>query len=339
MVEARLADLADLAGVEYSGDADTLIHGVGTLEHALPGQITFLTSAKYSKYLKDTQASAVILSAEWIGDCPRPALICKNPTLTYAKIAGFLYPPDKPMEGAHPSAVIAASAKIHPGASIGPLTFIGEGVVIEAGVIIGPGCIIGHHCRIGESSRLIARVTLCDHVTIGRECIVHPGAVLGSDGFGLAHDQGKWINVPQLGGVRLGDRVDIGANTTIDRGAIEDTVIADGVKLDNQVHVAHNVTIGDDTAIAGCTGIAGSTKIGEQCTFGGMSAIAGHIEIGDNVHFTGMSMVTGSHKKAGQYSSNLPSMESDKWRRAVVRIRQLDDIAKRLKSIEEKMNK
>ena len=333
----RLGDLADAVGVELSGDPAIEITGVGTLEKAREGEISFLSNPKYRRYLQVTRASAVILGPREAEHCHVAVLISNNPYLTYARVASRLFPQAEHPAGIHPSAVVCASAEIDASAWIGPCAVVGERVRIGAGVFIGPGSVVDDDCVIGDSSRLVARVTLCRGTQIGARCLLHPGAVIGSDGFGLANDAGRWEKVPQLGRVVLGNDVEIGANTTIDRGALEDTVLADGVKLDNLIQIAHNVIIGEHSAIAGACGIAGSTKIGKYCTMGGMTGLAGHLTIGDNVHFSGATPVTRSFTDPGYYSGNLPAMNNSDWRKAVARIRQLDDMAKRLKALEKRI--
>jgi UDP-3-O-[3-hydroxymyristoyl] glucosamine N-acyltransferase len=214
---------------------------------------------------------------------------------------------------------------------------VGERVKVAARVVIGPGCVIDDDCDLGEHSRLVAQVSLGRGTRLGRRCMIQPGAVLGADGFGLANDNGRWVKVPQLGRVVLGDDVEIGANTTVDRGALEDTVLGDGVKLDNLIHIAHNVTVGEHTAMAAKAAVAGSAKIGRHCLIGGMTGIAGHVTIGDNVQFTGASQVTRSFKEAGLYSGNLPAMDNGEWRKAIARIRHLDEMARRLKALEQQV--
>lgn len=329
----RLGVLAESLGVELRGDADLSVEGVGTLQGARPGQLSFLSNTKYTRYLSGTRASAVILSPEAADACPVPMLLSDNPYLAYARAAALLSPTPVPGPGIHSSAVIAETARIDPSVSIGACSVIGEQVSLAAGVVIGPGCVIEADCEIGAETRLVARVTLCHATRIGQRCLIHPGAVLGADGFGLANDQGRWVKVPQLGRVWVGDDVEIGANTTVDRGALEDTILHDGVKLDNLVMIAHNVEVGEHTAMAGCTGIAGSTKIGRNCTLGGQVGLAGHLTIGDNVHFSGATLVTRSFPDPGYYSGNLPAMENGVWRKLIARLRHLDEMARELKLI------
>ncbi|MEO5572977.1 MAG: UDP-3-O-(3-hydroxymyristoyl)glucosamine N-acyltransferase [Gammaproteobacteria bacterium] len=333
-----LGELADKIGAELYGDTQAVIHGVATLQDAQPGEITFLVGNRYRKQLAHTHATAVILSAADQGNCPVHTLVVDNPAVSYAHAATLLHPPSAPTAGIHPSAIIHKSSTIHATAAIGAQCVIDAGAQIAAGVIVGAGCIIGENAVIGEDSRLEARVTVCYGTQIGRRALIHPGAVIGSDGFGLANDRGTWLKIPQLGKVRIGDDVEIGANTTIDRGALDDTVIEDGVKLDNQIQVAHNVRIGAHTAIAGCVGIAGSAKIGRRCTIGGGVGVAGHLEIADDVHITGMTLVSKSILTPGIYSSGLPAQPNQLWNKIFARLCQLDDTVRRLKILEKNIN-
>lgn len=324
-------------GAELRGDADCEISHVDQLQSAAVGAISFLANSRYLKYLSHTRASAVIISPELVEKATISALVSDNPYLCYARIADILHPQPTVNGGIHPSAVIAEECSIAEDAWIGPCSVIETGSVIAPGVYIGPGCVVGKDCTIGQASRLIANVTLCTGSKLGERVIVHPGAVIGSDGFGMAKERDKWIKVPQLGGVIIGNDVEVGANTTIDCGTINDTIIADGVKLDNQIQIAHNVQIGENTAIAGCAGIAGSTKVGRNCTIGGGVGLAGHLEIGDNVHFSGQSLVTRSFKEPGYYSGNLPAVSNGEWRKTVARIRRMDDMMQRLKALEKRL--
>ena len=330
----RLADLAASTGARLVGDGAVTIRRVTTLEAAGAGDITFLANERYRQQLASTGASAVVLGPDHLVDCPTNALVADNPYLCYARVSALLHPPPQPVPGCHPSAVVAASARIDPTAEIGPAAVIGEDTEIGAAVVVGAGSVVQRGVRIGARTRLVARVTLCEGVILGERCLIHPGAVIGSDGFGLANDAGTWVKVPQLGGVTLGNDVEVGANTTIDRGSLRDTVIEDGAKLDNLIQIAHNVSVGAHTAIAACSGIAGSTTIGRHCTLAGNTGIAGHLEIGDGVHFSGMSLVTRSHPNPGSYSGNLPAMPTRAWRRVIGRIRHLDELFQRVKQLE-----
>jgi UDP-3-O-[3-hydroxymyristoyl] glucosamine N-acyltransferase len=315
-----------------------MITGVGTLQRAQPGELSFLSNPTYRRYLATTGASAVILCDKDAADCPTSALVSENPYLSYAKAAAALFPRKAFTPGIDATAVVGRSSSIHSSAWIGPGVVIGEGVTVESGVYLGPGCVVEDNCRISAESRLVANVTLCHDTHLGRRCLIHPGAVLGADGFGLANEDGKWIKVPQLGRVRVGDDVEIGANTTVDRGALEDTILHDGVKLDNLIQIAHNVEIGRNTAMAGCSAVAGSTKIGSNCTIGGQTGLVGHLTIGDNVHFSAATLVTRSFTEAGYYSGNLPAVENGAWKRMVARLRNLESMAKDLKFLKKHLN-
>lgn len=332
-----LGEIAELIGGRVHGDAGCVITGIATLQGAKHGDVSFLANPRYARYLPATAASAVILAGEYLPDCRVNAVVVADPYLSYARVASLLSPPVAMRQGRHPSAVVAPDATIDPSAWIGPQAVIEAGVVIGPRVMVGPGCVIGHGSQIGEDSRLVANVTICHDCQIGRRVMLHPGVVIGSDGFGLAKDEHGWFKVPQLGGVSLGDDVEIGANTTVDRGALDDTVIENGVKLDNQIQVAHNVFIGAHTAIAGCTGIAGSARIGARCTIGGGVGIVGHTEIADDVHITGMSFVAHSIRKAGVYSSGTPLEPNQDWRKNYARFHQLDEMARRLRQLESRM--
>ncbi len=334
----RLADLAQRVEARLVGDADCRVDRVDTLADAGEGAITFLANKKYQRHLADTQASAVILAPEFVADCPTNALVADNPYLAYARAAALLFPEPPLTSGRHPSAVVASTAQVDASAWIGPGAVIEEDVQIGARVYVGPGCVLGRSSRVGDDCRLIANITLCHGAQLGRRVLIHPGAVIGSDGFGFANEGGVWVKVPQLGAVRIGDDVEIGANTTIDRGALKDTIIEDGVKLDNQIQIAHNVRIGAHTAIAACAGIAGSTEIGRHCTLAGGVGIAGHLEIADHVHFTGQSLVTRSFLEPGVYSGNLPAVANQDWRKTVARLRQLEEVMRRLKHLEKRFS-
>lgn len=336
MNRITLNELAHQTGAVVHGDGDLVITGVGSLTNAGCGEITFLANRKHRRELATTSASAVILSKDDLPECPTNALVAENPHLTYARVAGLLFPLPT-YSGLHPSAVVDESAKVAESAWIGPGVIIGRAVTIGPDAYIGPGSVIEPECDIGEGCRLVARVTLCSGTQLGKRVQIHPGAVVGSDGFGYAKEGDQWIKVPQLGIVEVGDDVEIGANVAIDRGALGNTVIGDRVKLDNLIHMAHNVEIGDDTVIAGCVGFAGSTKVGKQCTMGGMCSVAGHLEIGDNVHFTGRSMVTRSHKNPGLYSGGLPSMPNRDWLRAIAHLKRYDALARRVDELETRL--
>ncbi len=332
-----LGTLAEQTGSRLQGDASTVIEAVCTLQEGRAGGISFLANPRYKKYLAQTRAAAVIVAPEHADACPVAALISDNPYATYARVATLLSAAPAAAPGIHASAVIGADCRIDASASIGPLCVIEDGATIAAGVVIGAGCVIGRDVVIGAGTRLVANVTLCHGVQLGERCLLHPGAVVGSDGFGLANEAGRWLKVPQLGSVRIGDDVEIGANTSIDRGALEDTVIADGVKLDNQIQIAHNVQIGAHTAVAGCVGISGSARIGAHCMLAGGVGVVGHLEIADGTVVTGMSMVTKSITERGVYSSGLAALPSDQWNKISARLKRLDEMARRLQALERKL--
>jgi UDP-3-O-[3-hydroxymyristoyl] glucosamine N-acyltransferase len=322
--DISLGELAVRFGLSLRGEPSLRIHNVATLSRAGSGSLSFLANSRYRKQLETTRATAVLLTAEDAAHCPVAALIDPNPYLAYARIAALIHPSIAATPGVHPSAVVASGARIAASAAIGPLAVIEADAEIGERVSVGPGCIVQRGASIGADSSLLSRVNLYPGVTLGRRCILHAGAVIGADGFGFAPNDGTWVKVPQVGSVRIGDDVEIGANTTIDRGAIDDTVVEDGVKLDNQIQVGHNVIIGAHTAIAACTGISGSTVIGQRCMIGGMVGFAGHLSIADDVVVTGCSLVSASIKKSGSYSSGMPTVETKLWRRMVAHLRRLD---------------
>lgn len=332
-----LGELATRFAADIQGDADCHITGVASLKSAQPGQISFFYDKHYADELALTKASAVILRPEHCELSKTACLVTENPQLLFARVANLFQHQADVESGVHPDATIAPSAQIDSSASIAARVVIGHDVKIGRNTVIGAGCIIGDGSVIGDDSQLEANVSICDNVQIGHRTLIHPGVVIGSDGFGLVNDAGKWLKVPQLGTVVIGDDVEIGANTTIDRGSLDNTVIEEGVKLDNQIQIAHNVHIGAHTAIAGCVGIAGSTRIGRCCGIGGGVGITGHLEITDNVQVTAMSLVTQSITEPGVYSSGMPLQANNKWHRNFVRFGQLDDMAKRLKKIEKKL--
>ena len=330
----RLGELAEQLGGVCHGDADLEITALGTLEDAGVGDVTFLAASTPSEELAGCAASAVILRQEDLEAWPGAAVICENPHLAYARAARALDNTPTPTTGIHPSAVVAVTTQISPTASIGANCVIEDHVVIGESVVIGPGSVISERSELGAGTRLFANVTVMRGVIIGKRCFIKSGAVLGSDGFGNTQEEGHWIRIPQHGGLRIGHDVQIGAVTTIDRGAIGDTVIADGVVIDNLVQIGHNCRIGEDTAIVSCVGIAGSVVIGKRCILAGAVGVADHVTICDDVHLTGMAMVTGSIDQPGMYSSGTGLLPTAEWRKAAVRFRQLDDLAKRIKALE-----
>ncbi|MEO7433255.1 MAG: UDP-3-O-(3-hydroxymyristoyl)glucosamine N-acyltransferase [Dokdonella sp.] len=329
-----LGDIASRFDLELRGDAQILIHGVATLANAGPGEIGFLSNPRYRSQLGETRATAVILRADDASAYANACLIAHDPYVGFARVGSLFERTPAPVVGVHASAVIAAGATIADSASIGPFCVVEADAHVGDGAIIGAHCIVGPRCRVGAQSRLIARVTLVQDVAIGRRVLVHPGAVIGADGFGLAFEKDHWIKVPQLGGVVIGDDCEIGANTTIDRGALGDTVLGDDVRLDNQIQIAHNVTIGSHTAMAGCSAVAGSTTIGQYCMIGGSAGILGHLTIADRVTVHAMSLVTHSIREPGEYTSGTPIQPNRQWRRNAARFKHLDAIARRVDAIE-----
>ncbi len=325
------AGLAQRFGLDIAGDGNVAVEGVATLAAAKPGQLGFLANPRYRNQLASTDASVVVMRAEDAQDAPMTALVARDPYAAFARIAALFEPVSDQPAGIHTSAVIAADAVIDPSAHIGPFVSIGARSHVGAGAIIGPGCVIGDDCVVGAGSELIARVTLVTRVRLGQRVRIHPGAVLGADGFGLAMDEGRWLKVPQLGGVVIGDDCEIGANTCIDRGALDDTVLEEDVRLDNQIQIGHNVRIGAHTAMAGCSAAAGSAKIGRYCLIGGGAGVLGHLEICDQAVVTAMSLVTHSIREPGEYSSGTPLMDNRSWRKNAARFKQLDKLFRGLR--------
>lgn len=328
-----LAKLAAHVNGRVLGDGSVQIDSVATLADATDSQISFLTNKQYKPYLATTKAAAVIIATE--EECASNLLIVDNPHAAYAKIAQALYPVEKPAPGIHPTATVHESCMIHETVQISANVVIEENVVIEAGVSVGANCFIGKNSQIGQDTLIYPLVSLYHATTIGKRCILHSNSVVGSDGFGHAFEDGAWLKIPQVGRAIIGNDVEVGASTTIDRGAIGDTVIGDGVKLDNQIQIAHNVHLGAHSVMAAGVGIAGSAKIGKNFMIGGHAVVAGHLEIVDNVAITGMSTVTKSIKEPGSYSSTMPVEPSNKWRRYVGRFKRLESLSKRVAKCEE----
>ncbi len=335
MTRISLRELAERFDLGVHGDADAEVDGVCTLEPGVPGKLGFLSNPKLRAQLAQTLATAVIVTARDAEALQGNGLIARDPYLAYARIAA-LFDPDRAFApGIHASAVVDPTAQVAPGCWIGPNAVIEAGAQLGAGCYIGPGCIIGRDARIGDGCRLVAQVYLGPRVSLGARCQLHPGSVVGGRGFGNAPGPQGWEEVPQLGSVRVGNDVEIGANTCIDRGAIDDTVIEDGVRLDNLIQIAHNCRIGAHTAIAACTGIAGSTRIGRRCMIAGGVGIAGHIEIADEVVILGFAMVTGSVAQKGVYGSGMPLDDARQWRRTVARLNRLERTEQRVRALEQ----
>lgn len=333
----NLQQLAELLQAQLHGDGATEISAVATLESAGPSQITFLSNSKYRKFLQQTQASVVLIKAEDLEFCPVAALVVADPYVAFAKVAQLLDSTPNAAYGVHPSACIDETATVDSSAQIGPNAVISRGAVIGANVQIGAGTFIGEYAVIADDCKLWANVSIYHRVQIGAKTIIHSGAVIGGDGFGFANQRGQWLKIPQVGTVIVGEQCEIGAGSTIDRGALADTIIGRNVIIDNLVQIAHNVQVGDHTAIAGCTVVAGSTKIGKYCIFGGACAVNGHIEICDGVQITGMSMITKSITEKGVYSSGMPAAANLEWRKNSARYRQLDQMYQRLRDLEKQV--
>lgn len=334
---ATLGELARRFECELVGDPEIGVERVATLASADGSSLTFLANPLYRDALAGTRAAAVVLDADAREACPVAALVTANPYAVYARIAAWLHPPPPSAPGVHATASVAADTAIAASAEIGPQAVVGAGSRVGDAAVIGAGAVVGAHCVVGAGTRLAPRAVVLDRVTLGARCIVHSGAVIGADGFGFARDGAHWIKVPQLGGVEIGDDVEVGANTTIDRGAIDNTVVENGVKLDNLIQIAHNVHIGEHTIMAAMSGAAGSTRIGRRCMIGGGAVIVGHLEICDDVTLLFRSNVTKSITEPGTWSGGLPAEEAGHWRRNAARFRQLDSIASRLKALEAKL--
>ncbi|HEX2139774.1 MAG TPA: UDP-3-O-(3-hydroxymyristoyl)glucosamine N-acyltransferase [Woeseiaceae bacterium] len=331
----RLGDLATRFGCELLGDPAAVVTHVATLANAGPEALSFFANPAYRARLQSTAAGAVVLGPGDAETCPVAALVAEEPYATYARIAGLLHPPEPVAPGIHASAVIDPSADVAASAHVAAYAVIGPGSAVGEHAVIGANTVVGPRCRIGAYTYLHANVTLVQDVCVGERGIVHPGAVIGADGFGNARGDTGWIKVPQIGGVSIGNDVEIGANTTIDRGAIEDTVIEDGVRLDNLVQIAHNVRLGEHTAMASLSGISGSTVVGKRCMFGGQSGVVGHITICDDVMVGGATMISKDIREPGFYTGSFPAEKDRDWKRKVARFRRLDELVQRLRKLEE----
>ena len=332
-----LADIAARFGGNVLGDADTTVNQIATLDSAQAGHITFLASGKYRAQLAATRASAVIVGETDAESTQLPRIVCDNPYLYFAKVSTLLNPPFQAVPGIHSSAVIAEGVLIDPTAHVGPHTVIGAGAKIGARCVIMAGCSIGENTSVDEDTRLYPCVVVYHDCVLGKRLIAHSGVVIGADGFGMAQDGERWLKIPQIGRVVIGDDVEIGANTTIDRGALDDTVIEDGVKLDNQIQVAHNVRIGAHTAIAGCVGIAGSTTIGRHCRIGGSAGILGHLQIADHVEISSFTLIGKSIREPGSYTGIFPFSKNEEWRKNASHLRHLDGLADKIKMLQQEV--
>ncbi len=339
MTSLNLAELAQLTGATLYGDESVTVNRVAPMDKAEKGDITFLSNPRYAKHLQDTHATAVMVKESERAHChDLNVLVVADPYVAYAKVAQALDTTPAPATEIAPSAVIADDVKLGNNVCIGANAVIESGVELADDVIIGAGCFIGKNTTIGQGTKLWANVTVYHQVSIGSLCLIQSGAIIGSDGFGYANEKGEWVKIPQVGSVRIGNRVEIGACTTIDRGALEDTVIEDNVIIDNQLQIAHNVHIGYGSALAGGTIIAGSTNIGKYCIIGGATVINGHIDIADGVTITGMGMVMRPISEKGVYSSGIPLQTNKEWRKTAARVHRIDDMYKRLKALEKKLD-
>jgi UDP-3-O-[3-hydroxymyristoyl] glucosamine N-acyltransferase len=331
--------LAERSGAELVGDGDVLIRTVAALDDASAGAIAFLANPKYRGQLATTRASAVIILPRDVDATALPKLVTANPYATYARVATLFHPVQSSAPGTHASAIVAPNARVAGSASLAEYVLIGERTTIGERVRIHAGCIIGNDCAIADDVTLHPHVVAYAKTSIGPRTIVHAGAVLGADGFGMAEQDGRWIKVPQVGGLVIGADVEIGANTTIDRGALGDTVLEDDVKLDNQIQIGHNCRIGAHTAIAGCVGIAGSTRIGRNCRIGGAAMIAGHLEIADGTVISGATGVFDSIFETGVYTATFPALPHREWQRVAAIVRRLRTLSDRVRSLERHNNK
>ncbi|HHF3083036.1 TPA: UDP-3-O-(3-hydroxymyristoyl)glucosamine N-acyltransferase [Vibrio diabolicus] len=337
MKTLTLAELATITGGELFGDESLVVSRVAPMDKAQEGDVTFLSNPKYAKHLSECQATVVMVKAEHKEQCVGNALVVSDPYVAFARVVQAMDTTPKPADDIAPSAVIAADVKMGKNVTIGANAVIETGVELGDNVSVGAGCFIGKNAKLGNSTKLWANVTIYHEVSLGDDCLVQSGTVIGSDGFGYANDKGEWIKIPQLGSVRIGNRVEIGACTTIDRGALEDTIIEDNVILDNQLQIAHNVQIGYGTVMPGGTIVAGSTKIGKYCQIGGASVLNGHITIADGVAITGMGMVMRSIEEKGLYSSGIPLQTNREWRKTATRVHRIDEMNKRLKAVEKQL--
>ena len=333
-VARTLADLARETGATLDGDGSVAVQRVGTLERAGPGDIAFLANPRYRRALDATRASAVIVAPADAGATALPKLVSANPYATFARVAQLLQPAAPITPGVAAGAMVDRTAHVAATASIGPFAVVEAGARIGERVRVGAHCVIGRDCTIGDDSELKPRVTLYARTVLGRRALVHSGAVLGADGFGMAEEDGRWIRIPQAGRVVVGDDCEIGANTTIDRGAIDDTILEDDVKLDNQIQVGHNCRIGRHTAIAGCVGIAGSTRIGANCRIGGAAMIGGHLEIADGVTISGATQIFSSITEPGIYTGTFPPLPHREWLRMASALRRLGGFERRVAALE-----
>jgi UDP-3-O-[3-hydroxymyristoyl] glucosamine N-acyltransferase len=333
-IHYTLGELADLLEVSVRGDPQLLINGLATLRNAKAGHLSFLSNPRYVSQVADCKASALIIHPSQADASPCACLLSQNPYVTYARASQLFDSAPQAQVGIHSSASVDSAAILGEGVSVGANAVVAAGAEVGAGTVVGAGCSIGRNARIGNNCTLFPNVTVYHEVQIGDRCILHASVVIGADGFGFAFDGRKSVKIAQLGTVRIADDVEIGAGSTIDRGALDDTVIEQGVKIDNQVQIGHNCVIGAHTVICGCTAIAGSTRLGNYCTIGGAVGIVGHLTIADKVIISAMSLVSQSISKPGIYSSGTGLMPSAEWKKNIVRFGQLNDMSRRLRDLE-----
>jgi len=337
-METRIGELVERFGGQLQGDPDITIAAIAPLERAGPADISFLGYSRLRAKAAHSRAAALILApqddAEVAASYAGARIVTANPYAYFARIAQFLVGASKPAPGIHPTAAVHPGARVDPSAHIGPQVTIEEGALIRAGAVVDAGCFVGREAVVGEDTHFFANVSFHARCVIGARGIVHSGAVIGGDGFGFAEDKGVYIKIPQIGRVVIGDDVDIGANTTVDRGALDDTIIEDGVKLDNQIQIGHNCHIGAHTAMAGCVGVAGSAIIGRHCTFGGAAMVNGHIEIADHVHITAGTLVANSISEPGRYTGFYPIATNAEWERSAALVRNLGAMRLKIRALE-----
>ncbi|ACV27312.1 UDP-3-O-(3-hydroxymyristoyl)glucosamine N-acyltransferase [Kangiella koreensis] len=336
-MQKTLQDIAELIGAELKGEPQLVITAVSPLNKAQKGELSFISDKKYLDHLESSQASALIVNPAVAEQLSGNLLVMKDPYLGYAKAAQIFDTTPRPEKGIATSAAISETAQLGSNVTVDAHAVIKDGAIIDDNAIIGAGVVIGENVKIGANTLIYPNTVIYHAVEIGRDCIIHANVVLGSDGFGYANDQGQWVKIPQVGSVIIGDSVEIGAHTAIDRGALENTIIGTGVKLDNHIHIAHNVVIGDYTAIAGCTAIAGSTTIGKHCTIAGRVSIIGHLEVCDKAHITATTFVNKSITEPGAYSSGTTFQTNKEWHKSAVRFRQLDEMWRKLKQLEKEL--
>ena len=336
-VTLTLGDLVDRLGGELIGERGQRIEGVATLESAGPAHISFLASHRYRRQLVSSGAGAVVLASEDRDRTTAARIVVANPYAYFARVSALLNPEPARSPGIHPSAVVDPAARVAASATVGPLACIEAGAVVGERSLVGPGCILGRGARIGDDTRLVAQVTIYHDCVVGSRCLVHASVVIGADGFGMADEGGRWLKVPQVGRAVVGNDVEIGAGTTIDRGALGDTLVADGVKLDNQIQVGHNVVIGSHTAVAGCVGIAGSTRIGQHCRIGGAAMLHGHLQICDGVVVAAGTTVQADITEPGLYDGFFPARPHREWMKNLARFNRLDELARTVRVLEARL--